>query len=104
MLSLNTYMFATGTPFVRIMMECTSYPNTSIFTGKCDYKLYTPDEDTFQFIDFTGRKGNSMGGYVYRLDDSDDFKEWELHISKPPKACLSTMGCTQTQADDCNGQ
>lgn len=65
--------------------------------------FYTPDENNAQSIDHVTDRGNSIGGWIYRLSDSDDFKEWQLHITTPPKACTPQFGCTDA-TDECNGQ
>ena len=98
-LPLSPSCVRAGDAYVRLSMDCNSYPVKNEFYS-CESQYRTPDAGNAQSIDQTTSKGNSIGGWVYRLEDSDDYKEWQLRISKPPKACLA---CTDAP-DECNGQ
>lgn len=77
-----------GKPWIRLTMGCSYYP-----PGNTEYDCETRNKQTFSEGDtydmsMSGAR-NSVAARATRYSDSDEYKEFDLHITTAPKACPS---------------
>lgn len=83
---------APGKPFIGTFMQCAEYPTELPEACQGTNKVSFAAEQTSDMSITTDL--NTMSLTATRHVDSDEYKEFELHITKPPKACIY-------QSDDC---